>query len=302
MQESTDTQPILTIAIPTYNRAGYLDKQLGWATRAIADRWNRVELFVADNGSPDATPEICHKWVEKTGGRLRVFRQTANVGLPRNAITCIQEARGKFVWMVSDDDEIAEGALDWLLDVLSDPEKGSRLSLVHFNVRIQRSDGVAAHERIHPFYEDKYADPGLPLFEECSKFADVSMILSSSVYRTEVVREGIRRWSGMGRNLAFPTYLAGYAAAHGAMMVHAAPAIVCIEDSSSFIPFGPIIDYYDVPEVYWLLSKEGYSAKFIRPRILGRLLIFKFIAKYPVWFAKSIRFYINVWRMKERQS
>jgi abequosyltransferase len=32
------TQPKLTIAIPTYNRAQQLDRQLNWAVNAIAGR------------------------------------------------------------------------------------------------------------------------------------------------------------------------------------------------------------------------------------------------------------------------
>ena len=32
------TQPRLTIAIPTYNRAKQLDRQLNWAVNAIAGR------------------------------------------------------------------------------------------------------------------------------------------------------------------------------------------------------------------------------------------------------------------------
>lgn len=294
-------QPILTIAIPTYNRASILDKQLEWAVNAIAGRWDQVELIVSDNGSPDKTPSVCQAWHQKTEGRLRVFRQSQNVGLPRNAIFCIQQARGEFIWLVSDDDEIADHTLDWLLARLSD-HRGDSLSLIHFNLTIRKDNGVLAHERVHPFHQDRYSDPGIPLFEECSKFADISMILSSSVYRLHVARAAIARWPGMAENLAFPTYLAGYAAAHGAMLVRAEPSLVCIEDSSSFIPFGPLVDYHDVPEVYWHLSQEGYSTKLVRPKILGRLLVFKFIARYPLQFIRALKFYASAFRMKAHQS
>ncbi|MCS6774726.1 MAG: glycosyltransferase, partial [Thermoflexales bacterium] len=114
-QDTVTAQPLLTIAIPTYNRAKHIDRQLSWAVNAISDRWDQVELIVSDNGSPDATPEVCQRWVQQTNGRLRAYRQPQNVGLPRNAIFCIQQARGKFIWLVSDDDEICEDTLDWLL-------------------------------------------------------------------------------------------------------------------------------------------------------------------------------------------
>lgn len=295
------SKPILTIAIPTYNRANILDKQLAWAVGAIAGRWDQVELIVSDNSSPDQTPEVCRTWQQQTEGRLRVFRQPRNVGLPRNAIFCIQQATGEFIWLVSDDDEIADHTLDWLLALLSH-HRDDRLSIVHFNLTIRRGDGAPVHERVHPFYQDRYSDPGIPLFEECSKFADISMILSSSVYRLQVARAAVERWPGMAENLAFPTYLTGYTAAHGAMLVRAEPSLACIEDSSSFIPFGPLVDYHDVPEVYWRLSQEGYSAKLVRPKILGRMLVFKFIARYPFQFIRSLKFYAGAFRMRAHQS
>jgi len=69
---------LLTIAIPTYNRAKQLDRQLNWAVNAIAGRWDEVELIVSDNASLDETPEICQKWYAQTGGRARIIRQPRN--------------------------------------------------------------------------------------------------------------------------------------------------------------------------------------------------------------------------------
>ncbi|MCS6773581.1 MAG: glycosyltransferase, partial [Thermoflexales bacterium] len=56
------SSPLLTIAIPTYNRSRELDRQLAWAVEAIAGRWQDVELIVSDNASPDETPHVCQTW------------------------------------------------------------------------------------------------------------------------------------------------------------------------------------------------------------------------------------------------
>ena len=48
-----DSLPLVTIAIPTYNRAGsYLPVALG---SALAQRYPRLEVLVADNASSDET-------------------------------------------------------------------------------------------------------------------------------------------------------------------------------------------------------------------------------------------------------
>ncbi len=46
---------LLTIAIPTYNRAELLDKQLAWLAQAIQGFESDCEIFVSDNCSTDHT-------------------------------------------------------------------------------------------------------------------------------------------------------------------------------------------------------------------------------------------------------
>jgi glycosyltransferase involved in cell wall biosynthesis len=53
---------LLTIAIPTYNRADLLDKQLEWLSQAIKGYESECEIFVSDNCSSDHTQEIIQKW------------------------------------------------------------------------------------------------------------------------------------------------------------------------------------------------------------------------------------------------
>ncbi len=55
--ESGSESPVLSIAIPTYNRARFLDRLLS----ALDDQLRLqpgVELIVSDNASPDETPQI----------------------------------------------------------------------------------------------------------------------------------------------------------------------------------------------------------------------------------------------------
>jgi glycosyltransferase involved in cell wall biosynthesis len=51
------TRPLLTIAIPNFNRAGYLKELLSLLAAQLRNE-PRVELIISDNASPDETPAV----------------------------------------------------------------------------------------------------------------------------------------------------------------------------------------------------------------------------------------------------
>ncbi|MGA2847838.1 MAG: glycosyltransferase family 2 protein [Terracidiphilus sp.] len=104
-----ETKPLLTIAIPTYNRVRYLKQLLTTLARQLAGE-RRVELIVSDNASVDETPSVVEEFV-KQGLHIRYFRNESNVGADQNFIQCFELARGKYVWVFGDDDIIADGAI-----------------------------------------------------------------------------------------------------------------------------------------------------------------------------------------------
>lgn len=93
--------PVVTIAMPTYNRA---DKYLRPALEcALAQTWDAVEIIVSDNCSTDDTPEIIASYPDP---RIRYFRQKTNIGPNNNFNFCIENARGAYFLLFPDDDEI----------------------------------------------------------------------------------------------------------------------------------------------------------------------------------------------------
>jgi abequosyltransferase len=103
------TKPLLTIAIPTYNRAGYLKELLSVLADQLKDE-PRVELIISDNASPDETPSVVQGFVAR-GLRARYIRNAQNVGPDANFLQCFEQASGKYVWLFSDDDLIVPGGL-----------------------------------------------------------------------------------------------------------------------------------------------------------------------------------------------
>lgn len=108
-------ETILTIAIPTYNRAGYLGKQLD---RLKKQNYERIEMLVCDNGSSDNTAEIVKQY-QKDMPNLIYSRNTENIGFDRNVMKLYCLAQSKYIWFVSDDDAILDGAVCNVLEFVA---------------------------------------------------------------------------------------------------------------------------------------------------------------------------------------
>lgn len=110
-------RPLLSFAIPTYNRAKCLDRLLG-ALLLQLNGESRVEVIVSDNASTDNTPAVIEDYKQR-GHEIRYLRNETNRGPDFNILLCFEQARGKYVWIFGDDDLIAPGTLKRVLDALS---------------------------------------------------------------------------------------------------------------------------------------------------------------------------------------
>ncbi|AFL89554.1 glycosyl transferase [Terriglobus roseus DSM 18391] len=121
MTSTTYTErPLLTIAIPTYNRSRYLREFLEALLPQIESA-NDVELLISDNASPDDTAEMLAE-VLPVGGRFRVVRQAENIGSDANFCFCYRQATGKYFWLCGDDDILRPGTMAALLPPLRQAE------------------------------------------------------------------------------------------------------------------------------------------------------------------------------------
>ncbi|AFL89555.1 glycosyl transferase [Terriglobus roseus DSM 18391] len=120
-------KPLLTLAVPTYNRARFLDEFLQELLPQLAElsasgRADEIELVVSDNASTDDTPQVLEAAVAASPVPIRVTRQPENIGSDRNFIWCFEHARGKYFWLFGDDDILRKGSLTVILDSLKAAE------------------------------------------------------------------------------------------------------------------------------------------------------------------------------------
>lgn len=124
-------KPLLSLCIPTYNRAPFLDILLERIAGQAGELVNpeNLELIVSDNCSDDNTPDVVKKYLQ-AGLLINYIRNESNLGMDGNFVQCFRKAKGKYIWLLGDDDFLKEGALNKILQSLN----GGDYGLVHLDV------------------------------------------------------------------------------------------------------------------------------------------------------------------------
>jgi glycosyltransferase involved in cell wall biosynthesis len=100
--------PRISLYIPCYNAAGYLDRVLA---AVMAQTHPIGEVLVIDDGSTDETVAVAGRWLESSRYPLRIIRHPENLGLASARNTGVREARSELVASV--DSDVAPEP-DWL--------------------------------------------------------------------------------------------------------------------------------------------------------------------------------------------
>ena len=95
----------LTIAIPTYNRAGKVERLLDELTRQIRqdNLQEEIEVLVSDNASTDNTEELTARY-QGTDVVVGYIRQPTNLGFDGNLLSLYRRAKTRHIWWMGSDD------------------------------------------------------------------------------------------------------------------------------------------------------------------------------------------------------
>ena len=94
------TNPLVSIGVPTRNRAASLRRSL---EGILAQDYSPIEVVISDNCSEDETERVCREIVA-ADARVRYVRQPRNIGLYGNHNFCMDAARGDFLCLFHDHD------------------------------------------------------------------------------------------------------------------------------------------------------------------------------------------------------
>jgi glycosyltransferase involved in cell wall biosynthesis len=117
-------EPLLTVAIPTFNYAHFLPDAVGSIMRQGLDDF---EILIVDNASEDNTEEVVRSF---DNPHIRYIRNSSNVGASENGNRCVANSRGRYIKVLCADDVLLEGVLREQLSVL---ERRPEITLVTCN-------------------------------------------------------------------------------------------------------------------------------------------------------------------------
>ncbi len=266
-------QKLLTIAIPTYNRAELLDQQLERVFHAVQGYENLCDVFVSNNQSTDDTAVIIEKWCARFSN-ISVFTQKENIGAVRNISWCLKQARSKFVWALSDDDPLIENSLPQILQRLKD-NPDLAVMLLNFSTFNSR-DGSNQSERKFTLLEDENVADGMSLFSKhISRGAMGALVFTSVlIYRSEYAREALNSWKKGYKNLLYQLYITAYCSTRGRFLITRDVYIQFMAGRSFFQKDKQLevkMKLGDVPQTYAYLMELGYSRRLCKQLFVNHM-------------------------------
>jgi glycosyltransferase involved in cell wall biosynthesis len=106
--------PLVSVIIPCYRQGHLLPEAL---ESVLAQTYPAVEAVVVNDGSPDDTDEVVHRYLP----RVRYVRQQ-NRGLPAARNAGIRASSGQYLLFLDADDLLYPKAVEWLVEAASRPD------------------------------------------------------------------------------------------------------------------------------------------------------------------------------------
>jgi Glycosyl transferase family 2 len=227
-------QPLVSIIMPTYNRAAYIIESIRSVQGQTYTNW---ELIIVDDGSDDETEQLITELKDQRiqflkAGRIAINGKIKNIG--------ILKARGEFIAFIDSDDLWHPEKMEKQVAALKEyPEAafsltgGYNFRILHQPVEFfyKQSKGVCYGDVLTSFFESKTAATipsllfrkncvqSIGYFEETGSFSDIGFILKlASHFKAAILYEHLlfRRLHHSNDNDR--NWIRGYD--HGAAIIH----------------------------------------------------------------------------------
>jgi abequosyltransferase len=122
------SEPLISIVIPTFNQAKFLDYFL--SRHALLLKNFNIPIIISDNASSDETEVIVKKWQKKSS--LILYNcNLNNIGYGRNVLLALGYSKTKYTWLMGDTYSIS---IDLIKAVLSKIKKLNDLDFLVINL------------------------------------------------------------------------------------------------------------------------------------------------------------------------
>lgn len=260
--ENKKRNPLVSIGIPTFNRADSLRETLD---SLCAQTYKNIEIIISDNASTDGTETLCRAYAARDT-RLFYFRQEKNIGQMNNYSFLLSKARGAYFMWAQDDDFLDPTYVSVLTDTLErNPDYSVALSY-YYEKRVGALTPLPLRALTHDCTHQTHRE----LYERCL-YGKMSALLLYGLYRTDMLRKLYRRQLP----LVFNNLLLWMAEAVLAAKVYSVPLLLYthtqdVRTHEVRQPNGPLtraelapcaITRYVVIGLLWLLTSRAIPLK-----------------------------------------
>jgi glycosyltransferase involved in cell wall biosynthesis len=181
LMSAQTTSPLVSVAMPTFNRPEYLKRAL---EGVIAQTYTNLEILVGDNGNSSITREIVESFNDP---RITYIGREQNLGMALNVLSLFEQGRGDYFCVLADDDFWGEEFIAKLVTALEQHPKAGMAFSDYFVVDGQSQvQAQASEEATHEWGRDQL-EPGLhvPAFDVALVKRNVPLV--ASVFRRNAV-------------------------------------------------------------------------------------------------------------------
>jgi glycosyltransferase involved in cell wall biosynthesis len=177
--------PLLSIAMPTRNRAQLFERALTSLLEGTASVAGSVEVTVSDGSDDDATGQVVERLLAEWPGGYRYVHNRPMLALVDNMNRAAELASGEWVMQLDDDDYLLPGAGAAMVAAIR--RAGPDEQVLMFGTRIVDADGVMRRQQ--RFRRERYLEPRAALrrlLRDSSFVREPAMV----VRRSALEREG----------------------------------------------------------------------------------------------------------------
>ena len=157
---------LLSLAVPTYNNAHFLDNWLEYHIPIV--RMHNIRIIISDNNSKDETAVIVQKHM-RDYTYIEYHRNEENIGYDRNCEMALKYANTEYVWLLGDTDLIPENGIEYVLDLILKSTRKYDAIIVN-----------AAYKGVYDINEKDYFDQNELLYEIGWHTAFLAVIIYNS--------------------------------------------------------------------------------------------------------------------------
>jgi glycosyltransferase involved in cell wall biosynthesis len=182
-------QPLVTVIIPNYNHAQYLEQRI---LSILNQTYNNWELFLLDDNSTDNSLEILQKFQNHPKVKYSLFNQINTGNTFKQWETGIKLAKGEYIWIAESDDFCSEFFLEQMIPLI---HYDSEIGLVYCQSnRVDENNKITGNwithtEKINPTaFNSNFIMDGNLFIEEFLIYKNVIPNASAVLFRNERIK------------------------------------------------------------------------------------------------------------------